>query len=79
MVVKGAGTKDNDSFVYLQEMMPTILDVAGVKPPKPVDGESILPLMMGKPRATAAPRSTASTTTTSMWRASAWCATMTIS
>ena len=48
MVVKGAGTKDNDSFVYLQEMMPTILDVAGVKPPKPVDGESILPLMMGE-------------------------------
>ncbi len=48
MVVKGAGTKDNDSFVYLHEIMPTILDVAGVKPPKPVDGESILPLMMGQ-------------------------------
>ena len=48
MVVKGAGSKDNDSFVYLHEIMPTILDVAGVKPPRPVDGESILPLMMGQ-------------------------------
>ena len=48
MVVKGAGRSDNDSFVYLHEMMPTILDVAGVKPPQPVDGESILPLMMGE-------------------------------
>ena len=48
MVVKGAGTKDNDSFVYLHEMMPTILDIAGVQPPKAVDGESVLPLMMGE-------------------------------
>ena len=48
MVVKGAGTKDNDSFVYLHELMPTLLDMAGVTPPQPVDGESILPLMMGE-------------------------------
>lgn len=48
MVVKGAGTKDNDSFVYLQELMPTFLDIAGTTPPKPVDGESILPLMTGE-------------------------------
>ena len=48
MVVKGAGNKDNDSFVYLHEVMPTILDVAGVTPSRPVDGESILPLMMGE-------------------------------
>lgn len=48
MVVKGAGTKDNDSFVTLQELMPTILDIAGAQPPQPVDGESILPLMMGE-------------------------------
>lgn len=47
MVVKGAGTKDNDSFVTLQELMPTILDVAGAVPPCPVDGESLLPLMEG--------------------------------
>ena len=48
MVVKGAGTQDNDSFVTLQELMPTILDIAGVTPPKPVDGESLLPLMEGE-------------------------------
>lgn len=48
MVVKGLGDKDNDSFVYLQEIMPTILDVAGKTPSKPVDGESLLPLMKGE-------------------------------
>lgn len=48
MVVKGAGQKDNDSFVYLHEIMPTILDVAGSQPPQPVDGKSILPLMTGE-------------------------------
>lgn len=48
MVVKGLGTQDNDSFVYLQELMPTFLDLAGTHPPKPVDGESILPLMTGE-------------------------------
>lgn len=47
MVVKGLGHEDNDSFVYLQEMMPTILDIAGSAPPQPVDGESLLPLMTG--------------------------------
>ena len=47
MVVKGLGNKDNDSFVYLQEIMPTLLDIAGTKSPKPVDGESLLPLMYG--------------------------------
>ena len=47
MIVKGLGNKDNGSFVYLQEIMPTLLDIAGIKPPKPVDGESILPLMCG--------------------------------
>ena len=47
MVVHGAGHEDNDSFVLLQELMPTILDVAGSKPPRPVDGQSILPLMQG--------------------------------
>lgn len=47
MIVKGLGDKDNDSFVYLQEIMPTLLDIAGTKPPKPVDGESLLPLMCG--------------------------------
>ncbi|MBO6158192.1 MAG: sulfatase-like hydrolase/transferase [Firmicutes bacterium] len=35
----------NDSMVYLQELMPTILDIAGTAPPKPVDGNSLLPLI----------------------------------
>ena len=48
LVVKGAGTQDNDSLVTLQELMPTILDIAGAKPKKPVDGESLLPLMNGE-------------------------------
>ena len=48
LVVKGAGTQDNDSLVTLQELMPTILDIAGAKLKKPVDGESLLPLMNGE-------------------------------
>lgn len=48
MIVHGAGNQDNDSFVYLQELMPTALEIAGVKPKAPVDGESLLPLMNGK-------------------------------
>ena len=48
MVVKGLGTEDNDSFVYLHELMPTLLDIAGVETPAPVDGASILPLMTGE-------------------------------
>lgn len=47
MIVFGADTQDNDSFVYLQELMPTILDIAGTSPSKSVDGISILPLMEG--------------------------------
>ena len=47
MIVKGLGTKDNESFVYLQELMPTLLDIAGTSPSKPVDGNSLLPLMEG--------------------------------
>lgn len=48
MVVKGLGHTDNESIVTLQELMPTILDIAGTTPPKPVDGESLLPLMTGE-------------------------------
>lgn len=48
MVVWGAGRKDNESFVYLHELMPTALEVAGVTPAAPVDGESLLPLMTGE-------------------------------
>lgn len=48
MIVSGAGKKDNDSFVYLHELMPTALEVAGVQPTAPVDGESLLGLMNGE-------------------------------
>ena len=48
LVVRGLGTSDNQSMVYLHELMPTILDIAGVQAPCPVDGESLLPLMTGK-------------------------------
>ncbi len=47
MVVKGLGTTDNDSLIYLHELMPTFLDIAGVTPPQPVDGASLLPLFCG--------------------------------
>ncbi|HCA33790.1 MAG TPA: arylsulfatase [Lachnospiraceae bacterium] len=45
MVVKGLGHTDNDSFVYLHELMPTFLDIAGTQPPTPVQGKSFLDLM----------------------------------
>lgn len=48
MIVSGAGNVDNDSFVYLHELMPTALEIAGITPEKPVDGQSLLPLMMGE-------------------------------
>ena len=47
MIVSGAGHKYCDSMVYLHELMPTALEIAGVTPEKPVDGESLLPLMEG--------------------------------
>lgn len=47
MIVSGAGKKDNDSFVYLHELMPTALELAGVTPTQPVDGESLFSLMSG--------------------------------
>ena len=48
LVVKGLGTKDNESLVLLQELMPSILELAGMRPPKKVDGESLVPLMLGE-------------------------------
>jgi arylsulfatase A-like enzyme len=36
-----------DAFVRLLDLMPTFLDIAGVSPPEPVHGRSILPLLTG--------------------------------
>ena len=47
LIVKGLGTTDNDSLIYLHELMPTILDIAGASPQHPVDGLSLLPLFDG--------------------------------
>lgn len=48
MVVYGGGAVDNDSFVYLHEVMPTLLELAGISSTYPVDGESLLPLITGE-------------------------------
>lgn len=48
MVVYGGGTMDNDSFVYLHEVMPTLLELAGISSTYPLDGESLMPLVEGK-------------------------------
>ncbi len=37
-----------EEFVNLVDVMPTFLDVAGVAPPEPVDGRSIVPLLAGR-------------------------------
>ena len=47
MIVKGLGQEDNESFVYLQELMPTFLEIGGVPLKQPVDGKSLVPLMQG--------------------------------
>ncbi|MFI3325074.1 MAG: sulfatase-like hydrolase/transferase [Clostridia bacterium] len=46
MVVHGAGNIDNDSLVYLHELMPTALEIAGVQTSQKLDGESLYPLIM---------------------------------
>ena len=37
-----------DSFVYLQDVMATTLDIAGIEKPKQVDFNSLMPLAMGE-------------------------------
>ena len=50
MIIKPAEGKPgryDDRMVYLHELMPTILDIGGVNLPKPVDGNSLLPIIEG--------------------------------
>lgn len=37
-----------DEVVELRDVMPTVLDIAGVEPPEHLDGRSVLPLMRGE-------------------------------
>lgn len=43
LVVKGLGTKDNESLVLLQELMPSILELAGMRPPKKWTEKALCP------------------------------------
>ena len=47
LVVKGLGKTDCSSFVYLHELMPSILELAGAAIPEHLDGRSLLSLMQG--------------------------------
>ncbi len=49
MVVKGLGTKECDDFVYLHDLMPTALEIAGAPLPNYRDSKSILSEMQGLP------------------------------
>lgn len=42
----------SDEFVYLHDLMPTCLDIAGLTPPDVPDSQSILPLILGEPAST---------------------------
>ena len=47
-----AGGKENDESIYLQDVMPTTLEIAGVKKPKQVQFNSLLPLLSGNRKTT---------------------------
>lgn len=49
MVVYGLGTEDNDSLIYLHELMPTFLEIGDGKVNQGIslDGQSLLPLFYG--------------------------------
>ncbi len=53
MIVRWPGVTEpgsvTGSFVNLVDLMPTILEAAGVSPTIPVDGHSIVPLLKGEP------------------------------
>ncbi|ALJ05374.1 choline sulfatase [Pseudalgibacter alginicilyticus] len=47
--------KTVDSFVYLQDVMATTLDIAGIEKPEQIDFHSLLPLAMGETNKSAYP------------------------
>lgn len=56
LIIAGPGVKKNHrvpAFVYLQDIMPTTLDIAGAKKPDYVDYHSLLPLAKGDSRKSA--------------------------
>lgn len=56
LVVVGPGVSQNrriDAPVYLQDVMPTTLELAGVEPPEHVFFHSLLPLLQGRQKASA--------------------------
>jgi len=44
----------NDDFVYLHDLTPTILDIAGIPVPDNMDGVSLTPILRGRPEECAA-------------------------
>lgn len=45
MRMPGGRTGTNDALVGLQDIMPTLCSAAGIEPPNPVDGRSLLPYL----------------------------------
>lgn len=51
LIVKGPGipkNKTNNALVYLQDIMPTTLEIAGIQKPEYIEFKSLLPLLSGK-------------------------------
>lgn len=47
---KMQGGRTSDAFVNLADLAPTFLDAAGLKPPAEMTGQSLMPLLEGKPQ-----------------------------